>query len=110
MTAPAALESDLRQVNEEIRRLDAEADVAHQAADRIVEEMRAEGIDPLRDAEAFERVDAAYRAADELREQASVLRQRRERLLGRFDSIPTRPARRSEERRVGKECRSRGSP
>ena len=93
MTAPAALESELRQVNEEIRRLDAEADVAHQAADKMVEEMRAEGIDPLRDAEAFERVDAAYRAADELREQASVLRQRRERLLGRFDSTPTRPAR-----------------
>lgn len=91
MTAPAALESELRQVNEEIRRLDAEADVAHQAADKMVEEMRAEGIDPLRDAEAFERVDAAYRAADELREQASILRQRRERLLGRFDSTPTRP-------------------
>src|SRR5690606_41691074 len=100
MTAPVMLESDLRQLNEEIRRLDAEADAKHQAADKMVEEMRAEGKNPLLDKDAFDKVDAAYREADELREQASQLRQRRERLLGRIDSAPTQIGRASCRERV----------
>lgn len=83
MTVPATLEKDLEQLGKEIRRLDGEADQAEAKADKMVEEMRSEGIEPLNDKDAFEKVDSAYREADELREEASVLRQRRERFLDR---------------------------
>src|SRR5581483_8138665 len=74
-------ENDLINLRNEITRLDGEADLKHQAADKLVEDIRAAGTDPLKDADAFEKVDAAYKEADELREQAAQTRRRADRVM-----------------------------
>ena len=80
---PVALESDLRKLTDEIRRLEGEADQAEARADKLVADIRESGTEPLLDKDAFEKVDAAYKEADALREEASQLRQRRERVMNR---------------------------
>lgn len=79
--AAEALEGELQQLSEEIRRLEGEHAEAHGAAEALVSRMRASGVNPLADAEAFGQVDEAYRGADEKAEEISRLRQRRERTL-----------------------------
>lgn len=83
-TATHALEQELRELNEQVALLDTEASQKHAAAEKVVEEYRSKGINPLTDAEAFEVVDEAYKASDAIKEQASVLRQRAEQMLGRL--------------------------
>jgi len=81
-----SLESELRELGETIRRIDAEAADKHEAADKIVSDYKEQGTNPLLDKDAFEVVDKAFLEADELREQASALRQRRETVMGHLGS------------------------
>jgi HK97 family phage major capsid protein len=97
-----SLESELRELGDAIRRIDAEAAEKHEAADTIVADYKEKGVNPLLDKEAFDTVDAAYKEADELREQASTLRQRRETVMERMGKdSPSRQAERRAERQYG---------
>lgn len=84
MRISETLERELEQLNDEIRRLDSEAATQMEAAEKLVADIRSSGTNPLVDQDAFEKVDEAYLEADKVRENASQLRQRREKLLGRF--------------------------
>lgn len=89
------LEKDLEQLTSEISRLDSEVVTKEAAAEQVVSEIRESGTNPLTDEDAFTRVDDAYKAADLPREEASRLRQRRERvmeMLGKSRPAPHRPA------------------
>ncbi|MGH7540866.1 MAG: phage major capsid protein [Gemmatimonadota bacterium] len=86
------LEHELRGLTDAVREADAEAAERMEAAEGRVQHWRDQGVNPLTHEEAFADVDAAYQAADGLREQASRLRQRRERvmeMLGRSRPAPT---------------------
>lgn len=74
-------ERELGQLNEGIRWKDAEAETKMAAAEKLVEDIRASGVNPLTDNEAFDKVDSAYKEADALKEESSQLRQRRDRVL-----------------------------
>lgn len=75
------LETELEQLNEEVSRLDAVVVTKSAEADQLVEEIRGSGVNPLIDNDAFEKIDSKYKEADGPREQASQLRQRRDRVL-----------------------------
>lgn len=80
------LEAELAALQSSITRLDGERQVAHDAAEKLVADERAAGRDPLTDPESFTKVDAAYRAADDLAEQITDTRNKASlamRMLGR---------------------------
>jgi HK97 family phage major capsid protein len=101
MARTGILEHEIEELDEEIRRLDSEAAAKKQAADDLVAKIRDGGKNPLLDKDLFSQVDEAYKPADDLAEQASQLRQRREAILGRLGrapasgSDPAGPARRA---------------
>lgn len=76
-------DTDIRRLGDEIRRLEALHSERREAADRLVADIRSSGVDPVLDSDAFARIDAAYREADELAEEVARLRARRDDLLGR---------------------------
>lgn len=85
------LHSELANIQAKLLDLDGEITTKHEAADALVREFQAQGVDPLRDETAFAKVDAAYKDADALREQASKLRDQASNLIvrtggGRLDS------------------------
>lgn len=68
--------TQLRELDAEIKRLDASASEARESADALVSKYRAEGKDPLKDKEAFEAIDAAYAVGDGFTQEAGTLRAR----------------------------------
>ncbi len=83
----SALEHELKGLNDTIAKAEAEASTHKQAADSLVAEMKAEGVNPLTDTEAFEKIQAAYLPADTAAQTASELRQRRDWMLGEHADI-----------------------
>lgn len=55
-------------------------------ADKLVEDIRASGVDPLNDGDAFLRIDEAYKEADGPKDEAMTLRTRLDRMLGTSES------------------------
>lgn len=84
--APATtiLEQELREATAHIRTLESEAAADHEKADQFVAELKEAGKNPLLDADAFEQVDAAYKVADEKKQQAAELRARADKLMDRL--------------------------
>jgi hypothetical protein len=76
-----SLETELQGLNDAIAEKDAETASTHEAAEKLVADIRGSGTNPLTDKDAFEKVDEAYKVSDTVREEASQLRQRRERVL-----------------------------
>lgn len=79
--APIATEAELIDLRKEIKRLDGEAATDRAAADKLVEDIRAAGTDPLKDKDAFEKVDTAYKVGDAKLQQSAELRERAERVM-----------------------------
>lgn len=80
-----AAASELREINEKVRALDADAQEKQTAAEALVDEYRAKGISPYDNAEAFAKIDAAFALADKATEQARELRRHADRLVGKLD-------------------------
>lgn len=74
-------ETEILQIRDALTKVDAEHSVARAAADKVREDMRESGVDFSKDADAFARVDEAYKAADAKRDEAADLRVRQSRLL-----------------------------
>src|SRR5581483_7236324 len=93
--APATtiLEQELREVNALIQALETEAGQDHEAAEQLVEQLKASGKNPLLEKDTFEQVDAAYKVGDGKRQQAEELRGRRDQLMARLGKAvaETRP-------------------
>lgn len=83
----SALEHELKGLNDTIAKAEAEANTHKQAADALVAEMKAEGVNPLTDTAAFEKIQAAYLPADTAAQTAAELRQRRDWMLGEHADI-----------------------
>ena len=71
-----SLATELRDLNEEIRRLEGQAAEKYQEHDALVESYRKKGINPLSNAEAFAAVDELGSQADELKAKTVTLRER----------------------------------
>lgn len=85
------LDKDLEQLDAAIAEEDDAAAKGTEAADELVAKLKAEGVNPLLDKEAFEQVDAAYKEADGHAQTASELRARRDVVKGRrSDATPKR--------------------
>lgn len=78
------LEQELRELNERIGVLDAEAAEKKGAADNLVAGYRTNGVNPLLDKEAFEAVDEAYKVGDTVAEEAAEFRRRRDAVMERL--------------------------
>lgn len=89
---PGFTENDLLNARNEVARLQAEHDSKRLAADNQVEEIRASGVDPSTDEDAFTRVDEAYKVADELADKLVKARHRADRIM---DSLGKRPEKRT---------------
>jgi len=82
MTAQnTTLEQELRELQAAISGLEGEAAVAFEAAEAEVARLRAEGREPLKDKDAFEQVDAAYKVCDGKRDEVAELRGRADRVM-----------------------------
>jgi hypothetical protein len=84
--APATqiLEQELREATARIRSLEAEAATDMTVAEQLIEKLKADGKNPIFDADAFEQADAAYKVADEKTEQAAEFRRRADALMERL--------------------------
>lgn len=103
--SPIATESELVDLRKEITKLDGEADQLHADAEKLVDGIRASGVDPLMDKDAFDKVDEAFKLADEKRQDAFELRKRADRVMQSLGVSPdrkeTRTAGQDESPRVG---------
>jgi HK97 family phage major capsid protein len=75
-------ETEIVRYRQEIATLESTAVAKRGAADKLVEDVRSSGVDPLHDGDAFMRIDEAYKESDGPRDEAMVLRTRLDRLLG----------------------------
>lgn len=75
------LENEIKGLRTQIAKKKAEEARERAAADKLVADMRAEGVDILGDAEAFEKVDQAYLRSDQLRDEVAALQTRMARAL-----------------------------
>jgi HK97 family phage major capsid protein len=84
--APATqiLEQELREATAQIRTLESEAARDHESAEKLVEQLKTDGKNPLKDKDAFDQVDAAFAVADGKKQEASELRFRADRLMERL--------------------------
>lgn len=97
----ALTENDIKDLRTELRNVEAKRAEAREAADKLVADIRASGVNPVTDADAFAKIDEAYKASDALGEEAGELRSRLERGLSivadkateRRDSTERREAR-----------------
>lgn len=92
MTIPATLEREAAEARTTIARLDREAAEKRTAAEKLVEAEKAAGRNPLTgttddDRDSFERIDAAYKAADTDAESAAEMRRRLHSLLDSAGAI-----------------------
>jgi HK97 family phage major capsid protein len=94
------LEKDIVELRGQIAAKSADEVRARTAADEVVAELRSAGVNPLTDKDAFEKVDAAYKVADGLKDEVAELRTRAERAL----SIVGRTATDSPSRTEAKEA------
>lgn len=74
-------EKEIRTVREQIRDAEKRHADGRAEGEKLVAEMRDAGVDVAKDAEAFEKVDAAFRDADAARDEVATLRTREARLL-----------------------------
>lgn len=79
-TATGYTQSDYVKASEEVRELEDREQRERAEADKLVDDMRESGTEPLDDSDAFTRVDEAYRVADETAEEIAEARRRRDRI------------------------------
>lgn len=89
---PGFTENDLLNARNEVARLQADHDQKRLAADNLVEEVRASGVDPSTDKDAFTRIDEAYKASDTIADDLVKARHRADRIM---DSLGKRPEQRT---------------
>lgn len=70
------LEKEIVELRSTIQSKVAEETRLRAAADQVVADLKAKGINPLVDKDAYEQVDSAYKPADALRDEVSELRSR----------------------------------
>ncbi|HVS85652.1 MAG TPA: phage major capsid protein [Gaiellaceae bacterium] len=75
------LEQELREATARARELEAAAATDRETAEKLVADLKEQGKDPLKDAEAFAQVDAAYKVGSEKLEQAAETRRRIDALM-----------------------------
>lgn len=75
------LEKEIVELRGRIATVSADEARERAAADKLVADLRAAGVNPLIDKDAFEKVDAAYKRADGLRDELNELRDRAARAL-----------------------------
>lgn len=99
--APATLglEQELRELNDRIGQIDADAALKTEAAEKVVADFKERGINPLLDKDAFETVDAAYKEADALKDEANDLRDRAQGVMARMGRTPESIAKKQARRR-----------
>jgi HK97 family phage major capsid protein len=83
----SALEHELKGLNDQIQKAEAEASTSREAADKLVAEMREAGINPLTDQEQFAKVQEAYLPADNAAQAAAEARSRRDWVLSQHADI-----------------------
>ena len=81
MTKRTELGRDISALRDEIKTKTAEEARLRDEADTLVSSIRESGTDPLKDADAFTKVDEAYKLADAVREEAADLGRRLTRAL-----------------------------
>lgn len=86
MGIPASLERDATELRDQIKQHKADGAAKRAAAEKLVEEVKGQGLNPLTgtsdaDKDAFERIDAAYKEADALFESAAEGERKLHRLL-----------------------------
>jgi HK97 family phage major capsid protein len=79
-TAVETFEAEIAACRARIREHDQAAAAGRDAAETLVADIRASGVDPLADGDAFNRIDEAYRVADGAAEAAAEARRRLDRL------------------------------
>lgn len=75
------MEQEIRTVRDAIKVAERQHAEHRAAADKVRAEMREAGVDFAKDADAFQRVDEAYKAADAARDEIAALRAREVRLM-----------------------------
>lgn len=75
------LETDILSLRKEIAAKEAELTTERAGADKVAADLRASGVNLLTDADAFAKIDGAYKRSDALRDEITELRARQARAL-----------------------------
>lgn len=83
----SALEQELKELNTQITTAETLAQSGRESAEKLVAEMRANGVNPLLDDEAFKKVQDAYRPGDEAAQTVADLKQKRDYVLSQSGDL-----------------------